>query len=283
MLLQPSKADANDPKLATISVITPVLNRKLMIEDCVKNVADQGDVITEHIIVDGGSTDGTVEEIERLASVTPKIKVLYGPDSGQSEAMNKGIAAATGDAITFLNSDDFFSLGAMREASEILAGLDGPAFVTGNCKLIDGSGKLVLWNKPSRLRLERLLVGDSFYPVPYNPSSYLYSRIIHELIGPYVPDEHYAMDLIFVLSCAADTRIKMMYVDRHWGNMRLMPGTKTFDDQNAVARVAAIREQFIQHLRPTQRITVFAMSLYKRLLRRLDHLTFARLRTASID
>jgi glycosyltransferase involved in cell wall biosynthesis len=90
-----------------VSIITVVYNGKNTIEDCIKSVAGQTYPNIEHIIIDGGSTDGTVEVIKRY-----KDKFSYWvsePDNGIYDAMNKGIKAATGDIIGILNSDDMYA------------------------------------------------------------------------------------------------------------------------------------------------------------------------------
>lgn len=89
-----------------ISIITIVYNRKNCIADCIQSVLDQTYHDIEHIIIDGGSTDGTQEVIEKYRD---KIAFyLSEKDEGVFDAYNKGIRNATGDVIGVLNSDDFF-------------------------------------------------------------------------------------------------------------------------------------------------------------------------------
>ena len=87
-----------------ISIITPSLNRSVMIDAAIDSVVAQDYARTEHIVVDGGSTDGTLDRLKRY----PRVRVLSGPDAGMYDAMNKGLAAATGEVIGFLNSDDLY-------------------------------------------------------------------------------------------------------------------------------------------------------------------------------
>jgi glycosyltransferase involved in cell wall biosynthesis len=90
-----------------ISVITPSLNRAGMIEAAIKSVLAQDYPRVEHIVVDGGSTDGTLGRLKRY----PQLRVLTGPDAGMYDALNKGLAAANGEVIGFLNSDDLYVAG----------------------------------------------------------------------------------------------------------------------------------------------------------------------------
>jgi Glycosyltransferases involved in cell wall biogenesis len=90
-----------------VSIITVVYNGKNTIEDCIKSAANQTYSNIEHIIIDGGSTDGTLGVIKRYED-----KIAYWvsePDNGLYEAMNKGLRSATGDIIGILNSDDMYA------------------------------------------------------------------------------------------------------------------------------------------------------------------------------
>ena len=89
-----------------LSIITPVFNGIRFIESCIINVIEQKCPNLEHIIVDGGSTDGTVEIITSYAERYEHIKWVSEKDHGQSDAMNKGIAKALGSILGFLNVDD---------------------------------------------------------------------------------------------------------------------------------------------------------------------------------
>ncbi|MGC8886307.1 MAG: glycosyltransferase family 2 protein [Verrucomicrobiia bacterium] len=91
-----------------ISIITAVLNSANTIEDCIKSVQSQTYKNIEHIIIDGGSTDGTLDIIKRYAD-TGKIKWVSKQDNGMYDAINKGIRIATGEVIGILNSDDFYA------------------------------------------------------------------------------------------------------------------------------------------------------------------------------
>ncbi len=90
-----------------ISIITPVFNRADTVEDCIRSVLNQRYNDIEYIIVDGGSTDGTLEVINKYRERISKI--ISEPDNGIYDAMNKGIKNSTGDVIGFLNSDDIYA------------------------------------------------------------------------------------------------------------------------------------------------------------------------------
>ena len=90
-----------------ISVITAVFNGSKTIVPCIESVRKQTYKEIEHIIIDGGSTDGTLDIIEKYSSKVAK--VISEPDKGIYDAMNKGISLASGDIIGILNSDDLYA------------------------------------------------------------------------------------------------------------------------------------------------------------------------------
>ncbi|MEI8394794.1 MAG: glycosyltransferase family 2 protein [Rhodospirillaceae bacterium] len=97
-----------------ITLITPVLNRAGMITEALQSVALQGYPAVEHIVIDGGSTDGTLEILRN----TPNIQWMSEPDRGPFDAINKGIRMATGEIIGHLNSDDILLSGALAAVAD---------------------------------------------------------------------------------------------------------------------------------------------------------------------
>ena len=88
-----------------VSIITVCFNAVDTIQDTILTIAKQNYGHIEHIVIDGGSTDGTQEIIKKSPSVS---KYIFEPDDGIYDAMNKGIKAATGDIVGILNADDFY-------------------------------------------------------------------------------------------------------------------------------------------------------------------------------
>lgn len=87
-----------------VSIITPSYNRAGMIETAIRSVLDQNYPDVEHIIIDGGSTDGTLDLLKKY----PHLQVVSEPDQGMYDALNKGLRMTTGEIIGFLNTDDFY-------------------------------------------------------------------------------------------------------------------------------------------------------------------------------
>ena len=96
-----------------LSIITVCYNCARTIEDTIKSVANQRNVDVEHVLIDGASTDGTVDIIKKHKSVS---KFVSEKDEGIYDAMNKGIALATGDIVGTLNADDFYPHESVLEA-----------------------------------------------------------------------------------------------------------------------------------------------------------------------
>ena len=92
-----------------ISIVSPSFNQAAFIQQTIHSVADQTHPDKEHIIVDGGSTDGCAELVTAFAQEYPHIRSLIEPDRGQADAINKGFHLATGDILAWLNTDDYYS------------------------------------------------------------------------------------------------------------------------------------------------------------------------------
>jgi glycosyltransferase involved in cell wall biosynthesis len=232
-----------------ISVITPVYNGDRFIASCIQAVIQQNCPDVEHLIIDGGSTDRTVAIVQQYAAQYPHIRWVSERDRGQSDAMNKGIALAKGDIIALLNVDDYYEPDVLNRVRRIFPTLPTPSLLVGNCHIWDDAGHLVAINKPRKLKLTDLLLGQNCNPFPLNPSAYFYHRTLHDRIGGYNIDDHYSMDVDFLFRAVQIAHSQ--YVDQTWGNYRLIAGTKTFRDcatgENA-QRLERLMAQYRQDL-----------------------------------
>lgn len=96
-----------------ISIITPSFNRFWAISSCLASLRAQSNIDYEHIIMDGGSTDGTLEYLHAEAAKDSRLRMISEPDSGMYDAINKGMNIARGDIVAYLNTDDFYLPGAL--------------------------------------------------------------------------------------------------------------------------------------------------------------------------
>ncbi len=124
-----------------VSIITPVLNGSRYIETCLKAVLEQTYPDIEQVFSDGGSTDGTLEIIAKHQAAYPgRIKLVTGRNHGVGEAVNRGFAAAKGQIIGWLDSDDYYEPNAVSVAVDFFARNPACYFVYGGCNIIDEYG-----------------------------------------------------------------------------------------------------------------------------------------------
>jgi glycosyltransferase involved in cell wall biosynthesis len=138
-----------------ISVVTPSLNQGPFLERTIRSVLDQTYPNLEYIIIDGGSTDESVEIIKRHEG-----QLAYWvsePDTGQSHAINKGLSRATGTILSWLNSDDYYLPGTLETIAEMaLAHPEAGAYV-GAGDIVDASGRVIYHREPpSAISLDTL-------------------------------------------------------------------------------------------------------------------------------
>ncbi len=211
-----------------ISVILVVLNNKDFIGQAIDNFLEQQCPEAELVVVDGASTDGTKEIIWEYAAKHQNISALSEKDSGQSDAMNKGINRARGTYISFLNVDDFYHPNALNQAVAAIKSHNFPNFLVANCHVWAADGSLVFHNRPSNPSPHAIISGETLL---VNPSAYVYKKELHEKVGLYAQDNHYNMDLEFVYSAALIC--PFIYINQDWGNFRMLPNTKTSEDMEA--------------------------------------------------
>lgn len=122
------------------TVITPSYHSAAYLDRCVRSVLAQRkeDVDLEYIVLDGGSTDGTVEILRGYGDAIDR--VISEPDHGPADAINKGFALSTGDVIAWLNADDEYAPGALARVAEVMTRHPEAPFCFGHCPIIDESG-----------------------------------------------------------------------------------------------------------------------------------------------
>jgi glycosyltransferase involved in cell wall biosynthesis len=121
----------------SFSILTPCLNAEATIADTLTSVRKQDVDGVEHVVVDGGSTDGT---LDILRAADGQVMFVSEPDNGLSDAMNKGIAMARNDVVGWLNADDVYLPGALRRVREAFEARPDALWATGRCLIIDGQG-----------------------------------------------------------------------------------------------------------------------------------------------
>ncbi len=230
-----------------LSIITPAFNSAKWLNACILNVASQMvDGELEHLIIDGGSTDESLEILKENTKQFPHLRWISEPDSGQSNAMNKGIKMAAGKWIGFLNADDFYQEYALERVLEIIRkSPDSERLLVGNLQIWNEDNQLISINKASSMSLPKLLADICEWP--FNPSAYFYPKSIHQQINYFNEEEHFAMDYDFILRVMV-AQIKIEYHNEIWGNFRLLPAAKTSKDQasnNSYLRAERLRQSYL--------------------------------------
>jgi glycosyltransferase involved in cell wall biosynthesis len=123
--------------LPPISIITPSFNQVDFIESTILSVLEQDYPALEYIVIDGGSTDGTLDILRKYED---RLTWISEPDRGQGHAINKGLARASGEVVAFLNSDDVFSSGALHAVGAYFVSHPEAQWLTGKCSIIDEGG-----------------------------------------------------------------------------------------------------------------------------------------------
>jgi len=230
-----------------LTIITPVYNGARYLEACIENVASQWVEGIEHLIMDGGSLDGSLELLQELALKYPHLRWISEKDKGQSDAMNKAILLAKGTWISFLNVDDFYEPQILPVVlKKIKDGPKTPCLFVGNLKIWNEKEELISVNRPSGMSLPLMLADICEWP--FNPSAYFYPVEVHKKVGSFPVDEHFAMDYDFIFKVLV-AHIPIYYFDEIWGNFRLLPEAKTGKDQaenSAFNRSESIRQKYYE-------------------------------------
>jgi len=187
-----------------ISIITPSFNQASFIVRALDSVQFQrGDFELEHIVVDGGSTDGTVETLRNYGGV---IRWVSEPDDGQADALNKGISMASGDVIGWLNSDDVYYPGALAKVAEIFAAEPQTQWLYGKVRIIDEHDREIrrpiTWYK--NLRMRRYSYPKLLAENWISQMGVFWRRRAGEQVGQFRKDLHYCMDYDYWLRLGAN-------------------------------------------------------------------------------
>jgi glycosyltransferase involved in cell wall biosynthesis len=118
-----------------LTIVTPCLNAKATIERTFESIAGQRYERVEHIVVDGGSTDGTLDLLEAWSD-EGRIRLVSESDNGLSDALNKGFRLATGDLIASLNADDYYFPGAFERVAAAYRDRPDAPWITGRCVIV---------------------------------------------------------------------------------------------------------------------------------------------------
>ncbi len=151
-------------KLPKISIVTPSLNQGQFLQVCIDSVRSQNWANIEHFVIDGGSTDNTMDVIRQNEDWLSGY--VSEPDKGAADAINKGLEKCTGDIIAWLNADDFYLPGALEEVAKAYEADPDASFWFGNGIRADEDGhEIAVFNKkPHALRSSGSYPWPGLYP-----------------------------------------------------------------------------------------------------------------------
>lgn len=205
--------------LPKISIVTPSFNQAAFLERTIQSVLGQNYPNLEYIIIDGGSTDGSVELIKKYEKYLTYW--VSEKDRGQSHAINKGLKLATGDWLAWQNSDDIYYPGVFRGVAQAAYKQPEVDLIIGNLDLIDANDHVITNLKYVTPTYKSLLAEGM---VLANQAAF-WQKSIHEKIGYMDESLHYGMDYDWFLRLLSSGTA--LHVNNAWGGLRMHEATKT--------------------------------------------------------
>jgi glycosyltransferase involved in cell wall biosynthesis len=243
------------------SVVTPCLNAASHIEETVASVANQsavrdGSVELEHLICDGGSTDGTLQILERIRG--PHLRVDSRADGGMYDALARGLRQASGDVVAYLNAGDYLHPHAFGVVLEVMAAHPGIRWLTGWAIAYNAAGAAVRHDLPPRYRarLHRCGAYGRWLPAVQQESTFwkreLHERVDFDRLAKFRLAGDYYLWRRFAETC------ELHIVSAQLGGFRLHPGQLSAD-------IGAYREE-MRTLADAPGLADYALMLCDKLL-----------------
>jgi glycosyltransferase involved in cell wall biosynthesis len=207
-----------------VSIVTPSYNQARFLESAIQSVLAQDYPAIEYIVIDGGSSDDSVEIIKKYADRLAHW--VSEPDKGQTDAINKGFSKANGEILAWLNSDDTYEPYAVAEALTFLQGHPNVGMVYGDANFIDRQGRVIGRFPAAQTNYRRLRRG--YVHIPQQAAFWRAS--LWEQVGPLDPSFTFAMDYDLWVRLARITELR--YHPRVWANFRLHGDSKTITEDD---------------------------------------------------
>lgn len=205
----------NNPK---VSIITPSFNQGRFIEDTIISVLNQGYPNIEYIVIDGASSDNTLEILKKYDK---KIVWKSEPDNGQTQAINKGLKMATGEILAWQNSDDTYLPETVSIIVDFLLKNPDVGMVYGYFNYIDHNGRFLLTKKIIDFNYRQFVCGRF---TPNQPGVFFRKSVLEE-VGYLNEDFNYSMDT--ELYCRIGKKFKILLIPKVLGNFRIYPQSKS--------------------------------------------------------
>jgi glycosyltransferase involved in cell wall biosynthesis len=203
--------------MTLVSAVTPSFNQSAYLEQAIRSVLEQDYPDVEYMVMDGASTDGSVDIIRKYSS-----RLVYWAsekDSGQADAINKGMRRARGEIVAWLNSDDYYLPGAIKSAVTALESNPQAVMVYGNMLAVDQTGQTINQLRYRQLTLEDLLC----FQIVGQPAVFM-RRTAFEKAGGLDLNFHFMLDHQLWIKLAAQGSI--VHVNQTWSAARYHPLAK---------------------------------------------------------
>lgn len=234
-------------RLPRITVITPSYNQAGFIDQTIQSVLTQDYPDLEYIVMDGASTDNTVEVLKRYDG---RLTWISEPDRGQSHAINKGFQMATGEVIAFLNSDDLYLPGALLTVGQFFADQPDAAWITGRCRIIDQDNREIrrgitayknMWLKFANY--QNLQITNYV-----SQMATFWRREVFEQVGELDESLHYVMDYDYWMRVGKHYRLHV--IDHYLACFRVHTASKS--STSTSKSVALTNAQFDEEIQVVQ-------------------------------
>lgn len=224
--------------LPKISIVTPSLDQAQFLEQTISSVLSQDYPNLEYIVIDGGSTDGSVDIIQKYAD-----RLHYWvsePDRGHADAINKGFAKSSGEIIAWLNSDDVYLPGAISSAVKAFQKHGNADLIYGDVYVIDEDGNPLGERRLTTMdRYDFLGSGDCLA----QPATF-WTRRIYDEVGGIDTGYYFQLDLDFYIKVADAGKIK--HVRDYFAKIRMQPeGKMTKADDVRKSDLVLLRQRYI--------------------------------------
>jgi glycosyltransferase involved in cell wall biosynthesis len=230
------------------SILTPSFNSKPYIGKCIDSVAAQNIPDVEHIIFDGASTDGTVDILKanshRLGFWASE------PDKGQSDALNKALAKATGDIIGWLNADEFYEPNILGMIQKAFEKRPDAVVVYGNFNRVTETGRRIRTTRTWRFDYDVCSIQT---PIIMNCAAF-FRRDAILACGGFARELRYIMDWeLYTRLMAGENRTKWVRINKTLANFTMHATSKTVSEHDGFGKeIGEMRARFFPNLTPEQ-------------------------------
>jgi len=235
--------------MTLVSIITPSYNQSKYLEQTILSVLNQDYPRIEYIVMDGASTDGSVDIIRKYAD-----KLTYWAsekDNGQADAINKGFARASGEVLAWLNSDDFYLPGTVSAAVKVFEENPDVVLVYGNMLAVDENGKTF-----NTLNYKQLTLADLLsFQIIGQPAVFMCRSALQKTNG-LNPAFHFLLDHLLWIQIAKHGQI--LHVNQTWSAARYHAEAKN------VAKAAEFGREAFRILELTQQDPILAPLITRR-------------------